>query len=301
MKVYRTIFNIIDTTCPGMAAIGYFDAVHLGHQKIISELHQLAQKEGKIPYIITFTRHPHKEKLHKRILEFKDKLDLISQAGARNVIVNHFDERLAKLAPEQFLDTIRTNFGIDSFVIGSDFSFGAGRKGSKKTLEEQGFSYIEVSEEIIDGEKASATRIKNYIKRGECDRAAKLMGRPFFIRGTVQKGKQIGRQLGFPTMNMTNPDITYPPDGTYISQTTVDGITYPSMTYLQDELIESYLVGYEKFHYNFKIKVDFLAKIRDNQHFTNTEVLIAQIRDDLTRVEDYFNLDINKEHKNAYN
>jgi riboflavin kinase/FMN adenylyltransferase len=138
--------------------------------------------------------------------------------------------------------------------------------------------------------KISTSYIKELLSKGDIKTANKLLDKPFYIKGIVKRGKQLGRQIGFPTMNISNNEIFYPRNGVYITKTTIKNIEYKSMTYVEFPIIESYLINYNKFQYNFKIRVDFFAKIRDNKVFKDHNTLILQLNKDLTKIKDYFNI-----------
>ncbi len=288
MKIFNNIFEKINISGKGIVAIGYFDAIHLGHKKILSELIAKSGKDNLIDFVLTYRNMPLKDK-NRKILESEDKIDYLRQMGIGNVILCDFD-MIHTVTPEEFIKLLRNNFNINSYVVGEDFAFGYNKKGDINTLKSVGCE-VDVIKPLYKNEiKISTTYIKELIAKGDIPNANSLLDKPFNIQGTVTKGKQLGRELGFPTMNITNPKIIYPQDGVYITKTFVEGEAYYSMTYINYPEIETHLINYNNFGYNFKIKIDFFEKIRDNIVFENHNMLIIQLKQDLQKIVNFFNL-----------
>jgi riboflavin kinase / FMN adenylyltransferase len=289
MKIYRNIFVRQNIRKKGIISIGYFDAMHLGHVKLISELVSTAKKGNFESFVLTYTHLPKKD-TRKRLLEIDDKILFLSRLGVRNVIICDFNKKLFSLEPEKFISLLNRNFNISEFVIGRDFAFGYRRKGNSTTLQRSGHKYGIVQPLFLNFSKISTSLIKHFVSAGNIAKANKFLGYAFFVRGTVKKGKMLGRKLGFPTMNIDNENVIYPKDGVYITRTHVGNRTYDSMTYVSKPIIETNLLNYSKFHYNFKIKVDFFKKIRDNRSFADNESLVKQIKKDLEITKKYFEI-----------
>jgi len=268
--------------------IGYFDSVHLGHTKIIKEMIDISRDKNLNHYLLTFKNLPSKTKKFKNILEPEDKVSIIKNLGVKNLILVEFDEKIANMSPKLFLEVVKNNFNVTDFIVGEDFKFGNGRTGSVLDLEKMNFN-IHLSEKLIkNGIKISTKIIKNYISEGNIEAANSLIGRNYYIKGIVRRGKQIGRKIGFPTMNIINNDILLPQTGAYVTKTIVDSKEYYSMTYASEEMVETNLIDYDKYHYNFKIKIDFFKKIRDNMAFSSVEKLKNQLEVDLEYINGYF-------------
>jgi len=287
MRIYKNIFKELLFKKTGIIAIGYFDSIHLGHVKLIKELLRIADEKKLTPYVMTFNRIPQKEKNGKRIIELKDKITILKQIGIKKLILCYFDDEFSHIGPVDFLNLLKNNFSIQHFVCSTDFSFGYNKSGNIDTIKKFGnYAYI-VEPAIINNQKVSTSLIKKYILNGDIDTANKLIGRPFFIRGNVIKGKQKGREYGFPTLNIYNDNVIKPGNGVYITNTEIKNRKYHSMTYVADNIIESYLLNYNKFNYKVKIKVDFFKKIRDNMFFENKSILIKQLNKDLDKLIDF--------------
>lgn len=288
MKIYNCIDCKIETQKEGIVAIGYFDAFHLGHRYLLEKLVKIAKEKGKKSFVITYKNLVKKNFDNKGLVSLNFKIDEIRKIGVNNLILIDYDENFSNLKPNDFLQRLSRNFRINEFIIGKDFSFGKDRAGNIETLLQNNFKIEIIEPFTIDNKYISASLIRTLILDGEIEQANNLLGRLFSIDGIVRKGKQLGRKLGFPTMNIKNESILYPLEGSYATITSIKDKKYYSMTYIGDQLIESNLFDYNIFHYNFKIKVDFLRKIRDNRSFDNLDELKSQLSADRTVVKKYF-------------
>ncbi|OHD07476.1 MAG: riboflavin biosynthesis protein RibF [Spirochaetes bacterium GWD1_27_9] len=290
MKVYNTIFERHDIKKEGIISIGFFESFHLGHQKILNELLRISKEEKFENYVLTYKNLPCKNPDKKTVLDLNTRIEFIKSLGIKNLILCDYTPEFSSLLPDQFINLLKINFDIDDFVIGKDFNFGKDKAGNVNNLIKSNSNYSIIEPLYIDNEKVSTSLIKELIFAGEVEKANKFMGRNFFIEGIVNKGQQIGRTIGFPTMNIHNNDVIFPKAGTYISKTNIKEKEYFSMTYVDDKVVETNLFGYNEFHYNFKIKVDFLKKIRDNATFENIQELKKQIERDLQTTKQYFGI-----------
>jgi riboflavin kinase / FMN adenylyltransferase len=291
MKIYTDLYTDQGLDIAGYISIGYFDSVHLGHQKILKELVNHSNEKKIHNFVLTFKNLPKKDKGNRSVLELKNRIEIIKSLGIKNMILCEYNEDFSSMTPEDFIKLIKNNFNISGFVVGKDFKFGKNKSGNIDTLKKLGLEVHVVDHYNIDDKKASTSDIRNALSTGNIELANKYMGRPFFIEGIVNKGKQLGRTIGFPTMNINNDTVIFPQSGTYITKTEIKGIEYFSMTYVDEDIIESYLLGYSDYHYNFKIKIDFFRKIRDNELFQSIEKLKIQLNFDLEKTKKYFGID----------
>ena len=275
---------------PVILLIGYFDAMHRGHVRIISDLVLHAREVNMLPMILTFDTLSVKPGSNAHILTVNERLHRMASLGVRNVIMCNFERDIRNMTAEDFISNIKDNFNVQAMLVGQDFRFGKDRLGNAEMLSAAGIDILRTDPVMNDdgSGKISTNRIKSLIMSGDIENANKMLGRTFSIPGKVHKGKQLGRQLGFPTMNIHNPDILRPADGAYITQTHVKGGIYPSMTFVSEQIIETHLLGYEKFSYNMQINIDFLKKIRDNRSFKNLDGLKEQLGNDLALIRRYF-------------
>lgn len=293
MKIYENIFNNLNIKQKGIVSIGHFDSMHLGHKKLLSELLRISREKGLANYILTYKNLPSKIKNGKKILELKDRLSIIKSLGIKNLILCDFDKVFYTLTHNNFINLLRKNFNINEYVIGKDFLFGYNKIGNVSTLNKSGCISNIIEPVYIDNQMISTSLIKKLIKNSNIKQANLFLGRNFFINGIVRKGKQIGRELGFPTMNIYNNKILFPHDGVYITKTHIKDKKYLSMTYIAHPVIETYLLNYNKYHYNFKISVDFFDKIRDNRFFKDSKLLKYQIEKDLIYLKNYYCYSVN--------
>lgn len=290
MKLFYGLEDKYEGAKNGIVAIGAFDSLHTGHTHLISNLIKIAQQRNLENYVLTFKIPPYKNQGQKIILEYKDKISLLESMGVNNLILCDFDSILSSLTPEDFTKILETQYKIKSYCEGVDFRFGHNQSGTLESLKKLGYSVFLEETFKFGGKKVSTSEIKKYIRCGEIRKVNELLGREYFINGIVTKGKQLGRTIGFPTMNMVNKVVEYPSCGSYITKTWIEGIEYPSMTFVDASIIESHLIGYQNFDYGFPMKVYFLQKIRDNQSFKNFEELRKQLQKDLGVTKKYFNI-----------
>jgi len=290
MKIYN-INDRIKSKKGGIIILGYFDSFHLGHQKMVSELIRISNEKNKNNFVLTYKNLPMKRN-GKMLLSLNNRIELIKQSGVKHIILVDFEKDFNNMTSEHFLSLIKNNFNITEFIVGEGFHFGKDRAGNVETLTKNGIKYDKIEALFINDKKVSSSLIKEAILNGDVKHAKELIGRNFSLEGIVHKGKQLGRELGFPTMNINSYDIIYPKDGVYITKTLVykDKKVYNSMTFVSKEIVETYLFGYEKFSYNFKIKIDFLDKIRDNFTFSNINDLKEKIKGDFNFTKSYFNI-----------
>ena len=294
MKIYNNIFEKQNVIKAGIISIGFFDSMHLGHKKVIKNLLDISNKNNLENYILTYSELPTKETIWKKVIELNDRLQIIKNMGIKNVILSNFNNKFSKLKPDEFIKLLKENFNIKQYLIRDDFHFGFNKNGNIKNLEKAGCEINLIEPIYINDQLVSTSNIKKALSTGNIETANSLLGYNYYIVGMVKKGKQLGRRLGFPTMNFYNNQILIPQEGVYLTKTHIKEKTYYSMTYVCDNTIETYLIGYDKFHYNFKIRVDFFKKIRDNATFQDLESLKVQLEKDLLVVIDYFKIRSNR-------
>ena len=236
MKVNRGIPPSVPRT-PCALTIGNFDGVHLGHQALLQNLHQYAKNHGLKTCLLTFEPHPKEffspQNAPPRILNLRDKLDALRNTGVDMVVVEHFNANFAKKTPEEFVrDILVQGLNTKHIVIGDDFHYGSKRAGNIKTLEIAGKEYgftVNSLPTICDSQsqRISSTALRSALKNGDLDQAKQLLGRPYMISGHVIHGKKLGRNLGFPTLNLaiTNNLHQRPPAMTGIFIVQVHGLS----------------------------------------------------------------------------
>lgn len=288
MNIYNDFSKPKEYKRNGIISIGAFETLHIGHQKLLLNMLNIAKKNNWESYVFTFTESPKKANNDKNILEISDKLMMLEKLGIQNVILCNFNKELKELPPASFSKILNKNFGIVSYYEGKDFHFGINKSGDLKLLQNEGFKVFTEETLKFDDKKVSTSEIKKYIRSGSITEVNNRLGYNYFIKGVVTKGKQIGRTIGFPTMNIQNSNVLYPKTGSYFSVTEVDNNKYPSMTFVSESIIETHLIGYRNYAYDFLIRVDFLQKIRDNKPFNSFDELKEQLKIDLDMTKKYF-------------
>jgi len=281
-----------------LLSIGVFDGVHLGHRYLISQLKELALKQGLASGVVTFRRHPQEVLSSQNRLPFltdiAQRTNLLKSEGVDAIITLSFTPELARLSARQFLGLLQKYLRMRGVVIGPDFALGRNREGDTETLrrlgQEMGFSVTVVPPVIIDGEVVSSTAIRNAIAQGDMKLVQQLAGRPFRLQGHVVPGAGRGAKLGFPTANLEiDPEQALPPDGVYISQARLDDQTYSSVTNIgkrptfgnNERLVEVYLLDYHSDLQGRDLEVDLLERLRGEKKFDTEEELKKQIAQDV--------------------
>lgn len=300
MKKIYGLENLEKFVVPTAVTIGVFDAVHLGHRKIIETcVAGAAEIEGEA-VVVTFEPMPLEviapRRAPKRLTTLEQKADLIEEMGADALVVVEFTEEFADLQPEAFADrVISDRLNAKRVVVGCNFHFGADRKGDVRLLEERlsgGDVAVEAVDLLeIDGEIVSSTRIRNLLARGAIEEAAGLLGRYPSVDGIVVYGLGRGVGIGFATANVEalNPGAV-PMNGVYAALTDLDGEVYASVvdvgvspTFGDIEAIEVHvhIIGYEGSIYDKRLKIEIRKRLRDEVAFENVWELTVQIGRDV--------------------
>jgi len=284
-------------------AIGNFDGVHLGHQKILELLSDLAQKKDLTPVVLTFFPHPEMVLAAKPLLmlqTLEQRLAEIEKTGIRLTLVLPFTRQLARYKAERFIeDIVVGKLRAKIVVIGRNFRFGRSREGDIGKLQELaarlGFRVRAVNPVCRKNQVVSSSLIRDLLGQGNIESANSLLGRPYEVEGTVIKGKSRGKLLGFPTANIRALNEIAPP-GVFISEVIAAAKTWPSVTHVgakptfgeRERQIESYILGFNDTLYGSRIRVFFLKKIREAKKFETPEALSRQIRKDLRLAKEFF-------------
>lgn len=268
---------------PRKVAIGTFDGVHRGHQAVI---------EGA-DTVLTFEPHPlavlHPAALPKLIMPFSIKRDVIEGLGVRELVSIHFDERFARRSAEDFIEHVLVErLGAEQVSVGENFRFGAKAKGDPAMLAahpEFGTRVVPLVE--VDGETVSSTRIRAQVAAGDMEGARHCLGAPFMVEGTVVKGDQRGRELGFPTANIV-PDDTFAIPGHGVYAAFANGVpaavnvgVRPTFESGRGVLIETYLIDRDEDLYGKTLRVAFVDRLRGEKRYPDADELVAQMHRDV--------------------
>jgi riboflavin kinase/FMN adenylyltransferase len=268
---------------PRRVAIGTFDGVHLGHQAVI---------EGA-DTVLTFEPHPlavlHPAALPKLITPFPVKRDMIEGLGVEELVVIPFDEEFACRTAEEFIEGVLIDrLGADCVSVGENFRFGAKAKGDPAMLAARSEFETRVLPLVeIDGETVSSTRIRAQVAAGDMEGARHCLGAPFMVEGTVVKGDQRGRELGFPTANIVPDDrLVIPGHGVYAAfangvPAAVNVGIRPTFESGRGVLIETYLIDHCEDLYGKNLRVAFVERLRGERRYSEVDELVAQMHRDI--------------------
>ncbi len=296
MKIY---YSIEDFRRLNFAVVtsGTFDGVHIGHQKIITRLNEIAEKHGGESVVITYWPHPrlvlYPDDRDLRLLNtFEEKADLLRKHGVQHLLRLPFTKEFASISSLDFIRNILVNgIGTRKLVIGYDHRFGKNREGSFEELSlngpQFGFEVEEIPRQDIDQLAISSTAIRQNLYEGEVERAAELLGRPYSITGQVVQGEKLGRVLGFPTANI-DPDSRnklIPAEGIYAVTVEHLSSVYTGMLYIGKrptlggtvQSIEVNIFDFNQMIYGETLTVHFIRQIRKDMQFSDLEALKKQM------------------------
>jgi riboflavin kinase / FMN adenylyltransferase len=304
MEVFRTLEEVAGNFDRVCLAIGAFDGIHLGHQRVIGQARDDARTKGVGSVVLTFDPHPMRilqpDKAPQLLTSTEHKLKLIEKLRVDATLALAFDKSFSLLPAEKFIETVAKTNRVQEICVGTRFRFGHNRAGDVRLLEtlapKYGFEAREIKPVQLDDEMISSTAIRRYILHGQLDRAAAMLGRQFSVLGTVETGDQRGREIGFPTANLNLHDEVLPPDGVYIvrvllGQGSFGGVanigTRPTFEARSSRrLMEVHMLDFNGEIYGQDLEVEFVKKLREEQKFDSAEALKRQITADVTCARD---------------
>ncbi|UAL09995.1 bifunctional riboflavin kinase/FAD synthetase [Caulobacter segnis] len=285
-------------------ALGNFDGVHRGHQQVIAQAAKAALASKTPLGVVTFDPHPRRlfrptEPAFK-LMTHPQQARALGGLGVDLLYLLPFDFEMASFGDREFVEKVLVEgLGVKHVAVGFDISFGRGRTGSAALMkaygEEYGFTVsvaepvADISKEGRDGEKFSSTGVRDALREGDPEQAARILGRPFAIEGVVRRGQQLGRQLGFPTANVEVEDYVVPKLGVYATRTRLpDGREVPGVanlgnnptTGIVETRLETWLFDFDEDLYGQIIETDLIAFLRPELKFDSLELMIEQIRQD---------------------
>jgi riboflavin kinase/FMN adenylyltransferase len=285
-------------------ALGNFDGFHLGHQAVVGEAVRWAQAEGRPAIVATFDPHPVRhfwpDTPPFRLTTLDQRQELFAQAGADAMLVFHFDDSIAGMMAERWVDEwLCGRFRVAGLVTGEDFVFGKGRSGNSQSLRElgkqYGFGTRAVGAVHDETGPISSSRIREALKAGDCDEAARLLTRPFAIRGTVQHGDKVGRTIGFPTANIDLGAYLRPRFGIYaVTGRLADGRLLHGAANIgirptfdpPKELLEPHFFDFAEDLYGQQVEVAFRRFLRPEEKFDSLDALIGQMEQDCDKARE---------------
>ncbi len=278
-------------------ALGNFDGVHRGHAKIIELVRRRADECGVTAVALTFDPHPSRvvrpDKAPPLLMTGAQKLAALGDAGMAGIAVVRFTEALSRLEPEAFVRTVLVEWlRVAEVWVGANFLFGHDRAGNFSVLRSLGARYGFQAEKIDPVRYrefvVSSTRVRRLIAEGRVDEAGALLGHHYMLEGTVMRGDGRGRQLGFPTANLSTENELFPPNGVYATAVLMDGEIHASVTNVgvrptfgaSGPVVESHIFDVDRDLYGCRIRVAFVQRLRDELAFSNGDALRVQIARD---------------------
>ena len=279
-----------------VAALGFFDGVHIGHRRLLDRVAEIARSRALVPSVFTFSDDALSFKPDAaRLTDFSEKLELFRAAGIERVYAADFPS-FAGLSPEKFVSDILVGcLNASVAVCGFNFRFGARAAGDSEALVRlmrgAGGEAEVIASTLLDGVVVSSSAIRSALASGEIDLANRMLGRPYALSGTVEHGRGYGHTEGIPTVNLPiAPHIAIPRKGVYRSRAVIDGVGYPAVSNVGTRPTfggntvncESYLFDYRGADlYGRTAAVELLAFLRDERKFDTPEELYRQIERDI--------------------
>jgi riboflavin kinase/FMN adenylyltransferase len=297
MHLYRSLTSIPPTPGARVVAIGVFDGIHLGHQKIINETRALAKARGASSMVLTFEPMP-REHLSPanppaRLTSFRERYEVIRDLGIDEVCCLPFAS-VQQLPADHFIDSLLVgNLAASAVVVGDDFRFGTDRQGTVEDLIEasrlRDFDVRQIAPVMLNGRRISSTAIRDVLHRGEFAEAAAMLGRAYTITGRVGRGLALGRKLGFATANVALHRRVAALDGIFAVR--VAGIRpeqVPGVASLgirptiggEHPLLEVHLFDFDGDIYGKRISVEFVERLRGEEKFSDLESMVEQMQRD---------------------
>lgn len=312
LKLYRSLPRY-NCEAPSALTIGNFDGVHLGHQAILRRVHEQALQRELTPSVMTFAPHPRAyfaqrgkrpELIPTQISSLRDKLEAITAAGIQQIYLARFKQAMADMSASDFIEQILVR-GLRTrwLLVGADFRYGHKRAGDIALLRQAGLEYgfeVETIHDVVDaeGRRISSSELRTALAVGQLDRARHLLGKPYHLSGHVIHGQKLGRQIGFPTLNIPVPEHCAVRSGIYIVRAhglgpaPLAGIASlgvrPTVQSQGRLLLEVHLLNAQLNAYGKLARIEFLEFVRDEEKFPDLDTMIAAIRQDAQGAQDYF-------------
>lgn len=291
---------------PCAVTIGVFDGVHRGHQHLVALLLERARHEDLAAVAITFNPHPRTVLRPGTAVTYltslEERVELLQGLGIDAVAVLPFTSELAQLSPQEFLRMLVDELDMKLLFVGPDFALGRDRAGTvgvmRQAGEERGFR-VEVAPLLAEeDEKVGSTAVRQALGAGDIERVARLLGRPFALRGPIITGDRRGRTLGFPTANIAlGLDRALPAFGIYVTRASVRENTYESCTSIgvrptfdvqPRPTVETFIIDFDQDIYGEELRIELLHRLRGELKFDNVEDLVSQMHRDIKDAREWF-------------
>lgn len=305
MKVIRDNFKM-KIKNPTFIVLGSFDGIHQGHKALIQNAVEAAKEYNEAledeklrakVMVCTFRNHPlftiNKDLASKLIMSNEQKIDVLHELGVDIVNLIDFDEKFMKISPEKFIFNLKDCYNVKGITVGFNYRFGYKNLGDVdllKTLSESlNFKLVVMDPVIIEEEIVSSSAIRYLIQEGNIEKANKFLGRPFTLSGKIIKGRQLGRTIGFPTINLDySRKFIIPKGGVYYTHVNYKEIIYKGITNVgynptvqgKKLSIETYILDFNESIYDEVVQLYFISKIRDEKKFSSIDSLKDQLEKD---------------------
>ena len=300
MEILRSIPELERLRGSLFLAIGVFDGVHRGHQAVISTSADHAATSNGTPVVVTFDPHPEKvlrpQAAPHLLSATQHKIALIRALGVEHLLIITFDKQFAATEPEDFVQKLVIHSKpLREICVGHEWSFGKNRRGNLDLLKKLGakfnFDVVGIPPVKINGAVVSSTAIRQAIEKGDLAKAAEMLGREYTILGTVTRGDNLGKKIGFPTANLSAHSEQFPPNGVYVAEARIDGELYRGVINLgirptvssgkSERVLEIHLFDFNRDIYGHDVEVRFLKFLRSEKKFQDLDTLVQQIRQDV--------------------
>jgi riboflavin kinase/FMN adenylyltransferase len=288
---------------PTVATIGTFDGVHLGHQALLNRVQDEAAKRGAKSVAFVFREQPRTfikpSKQITYLSDFETRRDILNAIGIDHVVELNFTAAIQQLSSDDFVGALQERIGLVSLILGPGAMIGSDRAGVEQLSSADTLTDIEflgVPTIVVDGEAVSSSVIRIAILSGNCELAAKMLGRNYSIPGVVADGEKRGREIGFPTANI-EPEfvVTVPDNGIYATLVDVDGETHHAATSIGvrptfetdgGRTIEAFLLDFDGDLYTKRLRLEFVQRLRAEVAFETVELLIEQMNKDVEQTRE---------------
>lgn len=290
-----------------VAAIGFFDGIHRGHQKVIQTAVTKAKESNMESAVITF--HPHPSVILKKgtvhvqyITPLREKQEILRKMNVDRLYIIRFSKELASLSPQGFIDHFIIGLNIQHLVAGFDFTYGHKGEGNMEIIKSHAkgaFDFTTIKKVELENEKVSSTKIRSLLSDGNVEKVNQYLNRPFSVWGIVVEGHKRGRTIGYPTANLQiNSDALLPKIGVYAVKVLYKGEVYEGMADLglnptftdskTEPILEVNIFDYSNDLYGEELQIEWHKYIRDEEKFDDVSELIERIAMDEKEIRDYF-------------
>ena len=285
-------------------ALGFFDGVHIGHAALLRECRRLADQQGCTAAAVTFSSHPDTLVLGKTpglINTMEDRVQLLKKAGMDACVVLPFDRKMQTMDWQEFLTSLRENYGAAGLVCGHDFRFGNHGAGNAELLSDYcrrfQMPYAVVAEQKLGDITVSSTHIRSLLEAGAVEEAGQFLGHPHILSGEVVSGRKLGRTLGIPTANLAIPaGVVQLPFGVYACKATVEGTEYLAVTNIGNRptvgghrvTVEPWLLDFEGDLYGKTLTLQFFRFLRPETKFPSLDALKEEILKNAAETRKFF-------------